>query len=384
VSGRPLRVAILPPAPAHYREPLFNALAADPDLELTVIYQSAGQASWDAAPGFFTTDHAYRARHLASRQRARPGRSPIVWPVGLERALSTGDADVVVAVEYGAASLRALRWCRAHRRAYVIFSDCTPQIDPLLSSPQLALHGMLARHADQLIVVSSAGRERLARFGVTPDRIVVAPQGGDLAPVRAAVARAAREGSTAPAPPPLIVLAAGRLVPDKNFTTLIDAVAAAGRSGARLRLQIAGTGFELSSLQAAAREHGIDVDFLGAVAPAEMGARYARAHVFALVSTFEPFGVVVREAVAAGLPIIASATAGAAGDIARTGENAILVDPTDVDEIAGALSSLADDPQLRARMAAASRLIDGADEGADVRAFTRAIHGAAAVRQIRR
>jgi glycosyltransferase involved in cell wall biosynthesis len=384
VSGRPLRAAILPPAPAPYREPLFTALAADPELDLTVIYQSAGQASWDAPPGFFATDHAYRAQHLASRQRARPGRSPIVWPVGLERALSARDPDVVVAVEYGAASLRALGWCRAHRRAYVIFSDCTPQIDPLLSPLQLALHRVLARHAERMIVVSSAGRERLRRFGVMADRIVLAPQAGDLAPVRAAVDRAAREGTSAPAPPPLVILAAGRLVPDKNFTTLIAAVAAAGRSGARLRLEIAGTGSAQASLQATAQDHGIDVAFLGAVAPAEMGARYARAHVFALVSTFEPFGVVVREAVAAGLPIICSATAGAAGDIARERENAILVDPTDVDQIAGALSALADDPQLRMGMAAASRVIDGDDEGADVRGFTQAIRGAAAARPARR
>jgi hypothetical protein len=170
VRERPLRAAILPPAPAHYREPLFEALAAVPGLQLTVVYQSAGQASWDAAPGFFTTEHRYPARHLSSRQRARPGRSPIVWPVGLERALSTADPDVVVAVEYGAASLRALRWCRTHRRGFVILSDCTPQIDALLSPVQLALHRVLARRASSsarrssaaLICGTSVGSTRIA------------------------------------------------------------------------------------------------------------------------------------------------------------------------------------------------------------------------------
>jgi glycosyltransferase involved in cell wall biosynthesis len=360
VSDRPLRAAILPPAPAHYREPLFEALAAVPGLELTVIYQSAGQASWDAAPGFFTTEHRYPARHLGSRQRARPGRSPIVWPVGLERALSAADPDVVVAVEYGAASLRALRWCRIRRRGFVILSDCTPQI------------------------VSSAGRRRRERFGVAAERIVVAPQAGALEPMRAAAALAAREGPTAPVPPPLVVLSAGRLVPDKNFATLINAVADADPSGKRLALEIAGSGSEAEALRALAAQRGIEVVFHGAVAPAEMAARYARAHVFALVSTFEPFGVVIREAVAAGLPIIASRTAGAAGDIARAGENAILVDPTDTSQISAALLRLADDAALRSRMAAASRAIDAADDGADVRAFTQAIREAAPARRGRR
>jgi glycosyltransferase involved in cell wall biosynthesis len=377
VSDRPLRAAILPPAPAHYREPLFEALAAVPGLELTVIYQSAGQASWDAAPGFFTTEHRYPARHLGSRQRARPGRSPIVWPVGLERALSAADPDVVVAVEYGAASLRALRWCRIRRRGFVILSDCTPQIDAQLSPVQLALHRVLARHAERMIVVSSAGRRRLERFGVAAERIVVAPQAGALEPMRAAAALAAREGPTAPVPPPLVVLSAGRLVPDKNFATLINAVADADPSGKRLALEIAGSGSEAEALRALAAQRGIEVVFHGAVAPAEMAARYARAHVFALVSTFEPFGVVIREAVAAGLAIIASQTAGAAGDVARADENAILVDPTDVAQISAALLRLADDEALRARLGAASRAIDAADDGADVRAFTQAIRGAA-------
>ncbi len=376
MSERPLRAAILPPAPAHYREPLFEALAAVGGLELTVIYQSAGQASWDAAPGFFPTEHPYPSVHLGSRQRARPGRSPIVWPVGLERALTRADPDVVVAVEYGAASLRALAWCRTHRRGFVILSDCTPQIDALLSPVQLALHRVLARHAERMIVVSSAGRERLRRFGVAPERIVLAPQAGDLAPMRAA-ASASGVDVTAPAPPPLIVLSAGRLVPDKNFATLIDAVADADPRGGRLALQIAGTGSEEGALRALAAARGIEVTFHGAVAPAEMAARYARAHAFALVSTFEPFGVVIREAVAAGLPIIAARTAGAAGDVARAGENAILVEPTDVSEISAALMRLADDDALRARMAAASRAIDAADDGADVRGFTEAIRAAA-------
>ena len=49
----------------------------------------------------------------------------------------------------------------------------------------------------------------------------------------------------------------------------------------------------------------------------------------ALVSTYEPFGVTLREGAAAGLPLIASRRAGAVGDVAVEGENAIVVDPGD-------------------------------------------------------
>ena len=88
----------------------------------------------------------------------------MLWPRGLERALRAADPDVVVVSEYGPASLRVLNWCRRHRRAYVIFTECTPAIDSMLPGWQLALHRRLARHADGMIAASSAARAAAARL----------------------------------------------------------------------------------------------------------------------------------------------------------------------------------------------------------------------------
>ena len=211
---------------------------------------------------------------------------------------------------------------------------------------------------------------------MAPERITLAPQQGDLAPIRAA-ARAREAGDRDGR---LVVASAGRLVPDKNFGALIEAAARADPAGERLTLQIAGAGFEEPALRGLAARFGLTVEFLGAVAPAAMGDFYARAGAFALVSTFEPFGVVVREAVAAGLPLICSRRAGAAGDIAVEGRNAILVEPEDVEVIAAALTRLATDAGLRATLAAGSRAIDSEGTGADVAGFAAAAHAAAARR----
>ena len=84
------------------------------------------------------------------------------------------------------------------------------------------------------------------------------------------------------------------------------------------------------------------VRFRGYVPPAELPGFYAQADVAALVSTYEPFGVTMREAAAAGLPLVCSRAAGAAGDVAVEDENALLVNPHDrgqVDQFqAGALT----------------------------------------------
>jgi glycosyltransferase involved in cell wall biosynthesis len=373
----PIRCAIVPPAPAPYREPLFRALHERDDLELRVIYQSAHQPSWDVPSEWFTGEHPYPALNLRSWQRGRPGRTPVVWPRGLERALRSADPDCVVATEYGPASLRAMAWCRRHGRAYVVFSDCTPQINPMLSPTQLRLHRWVARHADGMIAVSSAGRERLLAFGVASERIAVALQSGDLEPVRAAAAAAAvadtpRSGE----PQPLTILSVGRLVPDKNFEALIEAVARAGLSEPA-QLEIAGTGRLEPELRALAERVGVPVRFRGYVPPSEMPGLYAAADVFALVSTYEPFGVSIREAVAAGLPIICSRDAGAAGDIAIAGRNALLIDPHRVQEISGAVQQLASDDGMRRRMATESRAIDAATDHRDVEPYATAVIAAA-------
>lgn len=271
------------------------------------------------------------------------------------------DPDCVVVSEYGPASLRVLAWCRRHRRAYVIFTECTPVIDSMLPGWQLALHRRLARQADGVIATSSAARDRLRSFGVGDERIAVSLQAADVEPFRAVAASLPCERFR--------VISVGRLVPDKNFATLIEAFARVGRG----ELEIVGTGFLEHELKQVAARHGVPVRFRGHVAPTEMPGLYGAADAYALVSTYEPFGVAVREAVAAGLPIVCSRTAGAAGDVAIQGRNALLVDPQDVAAVAGALARLATEPELRTRMGAESRAIDRETAGATVEAFVDAV-----------
>jgi glycosyltransferase involved in cell wall biosynthesis len=259
--------------------------------------------------------------------------------------------------------MRALRWCRRHERAYVIFTECTPQIDAMLPRWQLALHRRLARAADAMITASSAARRRLLAFGVPDDRIHVALQAADVEPFRAAVPARSEAG-------PLRVISVGRLVPDKNFATLIRAAPAGAE------LEIVGTGFLEDELKQLAERQSARVSFRGHVRPEQLPELYAAADVYALISTYEPFGVAVREAAAAGLPIVCSRTAGAAGDVAIEARNAVLVDPADVGAVASALERLISDPELRARMGAESRAIDRETDGVEVEAFEEAVTAA--------
>jgi glycosyltransferase involved in cell wall biosynthesis len=363
-----VRCAVLPPVPVPYREPLFARLAERGQIGLRVLYQSGSQPGWDQRPDWFPSLHPYDSELLRSRQRERSGRTPVLLPRGVGRALTRFDPDCVVSWEYGAATVRALAWCRRRGRPLVIFSELTPATAAAQSPGRLRLHGLLAPRAEGFVAASSAARERLLSLGVAGDRIEVSLQSADVDAFRAAAER--RPG---PSDGRLRVLAVGRLVPDKNVALLVEAFAEAEIADAA-ELELCGSGPLERELRELAERLGLPVRFTGFVPPAALPDRYARADALALVSTFEPFGVAVREGAATGLPIVCSEIAGAAGDFAVEGENALLVDPGNKGAIAAALRTLVREPGLRARLAAGSRAVtERHPPETDVEAFERAV-----------
>src|SRR5205085_12496712 len=99
---------------------------------------------------------------------------------------------------------------------------------------------------------------------------------------------------------------------------------------------------------------GRDVLVLGTVSEADLGAWYRAADAFAFPSVKEGFGLVVLEALAAGLPVVASDIPVFA-EYLEDGRSALLVPPGDAGALGGALDRLAGDPALRRRLAAGGR-----------------------------
>jgi glycosyltransferase involved in cell wall biosynthesis len=362
----PPRVAILPPVPVPYREPLFRSLAERGHVVPHVMYLAARQPGWDQPGSWFSDAEGYRSEILSSWQRARPGRTPITVARGIGKALTQARPDCVVSWEYGPATLRALAWTRRHRVPLVIFSELTPWSDPGLPGLQRRVHRAVAPRAAGFIVASSQGAERLRGMGVPPERVEVALQNADLDAIRPAAS--ARDGG------PVRILSVGRLVEAKNLDGLLRAFSDAGFTEAEAELEVRGIGPMAAELAALADRLGVPAQFPGAATPQELGDVYASAHALALVSTYEPFGVTLREGAAAGLPLIASRRAGAVGDVAVAGENALIVDPDDHAGLVDALRRIVREPELRERLAAGSRAVtERHPPDADVEAWERAI-----------
>jgi glycosyltransferase involved in cell wall biosynthesis len=156
---------------------------------------------------------------------------------------------------------------------------------------------------------------------------------------------------------PLRVLTVGRALPVKGHALLVEAVADATRRGADVRLTIVGDGPELDRLRARARSLGVAdrIEFAGAVGQDRVRDYYAQADVFALPSFAEGLPVVLIEAMAMGLPVVASRITGIP-ELVDEGVSGLLFIPGRADELAAALTAIAGEPPERRRaMGAAGR-----------------------------
>jgi glycosyltransferase involved in cell wall biosynthesis len=96
--------------------------------------------------------------------------------------------------------------------------------------------------------------------------------------------------------------------------------------------------------------------FLGFLNQSQLASVYCAADLFVLPSLFEPFGLVVNEAMLCGLPVAVSDRVGARFDLVRPDENGYVFRAGDVEALATILRDILPDPEKRARMGAAARL----------------------------
>lgn len=153
---------------------------------------------------------------------------------------------------------------------------------------------------------------------------------------------------------PFTFLHVGRLAPEKNVELLLRAFARleAARPAGSVQLVVAGTGPSLPALRRLATP---GVTFLGTLdRERELPNLYAAADAFLFASETETLGLVVLEAMASGIPVIA-APAGGVADHLRDGENGLAFPPGDEDACFDAMRRLLDDASLRARLRIGAR-----------------------------
>jgi glycosyltransferase involved in cell wall biosynthesis len=222
---------------------------------------------------------------------------------------------------------------------------------------QIALGRLTAAVADLVFAPSAATAAELERdYGAAPVAVVPNATGGLATGAGAGRSGQHGWGGEGEDGDTGYLLFVGRLRLRKGVEVLLHALARLAREGVDLRLKVAGDGEHRGAVERTVAELGLgeQVELLGRCDAGRIAALLGGARALAVPSIYEGMPLVVLEAMAAGLPVVASRVAGIP-EVVVDGETGWLVPPEEPAALAAALAALLADPAEAARRGAAGR-----------------------------
>jgi len=336
---------------APYRIPVFNALAARKEVDLHVIFLA--ETDPNLRKWTVYKDEIKFSYEVLPSWRKRFDRYNVLLNRGVGSALSAFAPDVVLCGGYNyVASWQALLWSRMKQIPFLLWSESNVQ-DVRRAHPivEFIKDEFLSR-CSGFVVPGRSAAEYLRAHKIREESIFVAANAVDneffatsaLAARQYAVKRRTELGL-----PERYFLFVGRLVREKGVFELFSAYAKLDKAiREQVGLVLVGDGAERVRLEALAAtiSPGV-VKFAGFAQREQLSFYYALAEVLILPTYSDPWGLVVNEAMACGLPIIISKVAGCAADLVMENWNGLLTLPRDESSLLGAMTKVASQPELR-------------------------------------
>jgi glycosyltransferase involved in cell wall biosynthesis len=294
--------------------------------------------------------------------------SPLEMWRGVRSVLDKVNPDAVAINGYSMADAwSTLAWCKLHRRIAIIMSDSKSDDSPRVASKEW-VKKMILRQFDAALCAGLLSKSYLEELGMQSQKIFLGFDAvdNDYFWKKAEVAR--QNPSSYRALPGLetsdpFFLASSRFVKSKNFDGLLSAYAEyrrrlheANPSKKPWRLVLLGDGAERRALEHQVWSEGIrGVTFPGFRQIEDLPVYYGRAKVFIHPSYQDTWGLVVNEAMAAGLPVIVSKRSGCVADLVSNGQNGFIFSPEDLKTLAELMLLISSDSVDLTAMSLASR-----------------------------
>jgi glycosyltransferase involved in cell wall biosynthesis len=353
------RVVIITEIIAPYRIPVFNALAQHDGIDLHVIFLAENdhtQRQWRVYK-----DEIRFSYQVLRSWRQRVGRHSFLLNWGAKTALQRAAPDFIVCGGYNYfAAWQSMSWARRNGVPFSLWAESTTKDMRGGHAWTEFLKTRFLRGSDSFVVPGKSSAEYLRTYGVPEEMIFTAPNAVDtqLFSQRAAeIRRDAERHRQALGLPARFFLFAGRLVQEKGIFDLLRAYdALAPEKRKEMGLVFVGDGVARSALvKDAATINPGSVQVLGFAHRERLAAYYALADVFVFPTHTDPWGLVVNEAMACGLPVISTDAAGCIADLVEDRWNGRIVPASDVAQLTSAMDELARDAEMRSLMGERSR-----------------------------
>lgn len=339
MTRAPLSIDWICRQPTPYNDVLFSAIAADPELDLTVHFMESSLAShpWTSSLGQGFRRRVYRRR------------------LGLDRELLSNALDasrfLVVGGWHDATGQIAVLLRSLKNLPFALWTDA-PRLGPRAWPKNVLRNGFLRIAFSKASAVMGTGKlalERLESMGCPSTKLVNLPYFIDL--------ERFKPRQISPAPNTLTLVSSGRLQNDlKGHDTAIRAIARASEAHPHIALnyRIAGSGPDKVALRGLADSLGVALELCDWVEPGDMAAFYQSGQVLLHPSHHDPYATAVLEGMACGLAVIGSTATGAVVDRIEHGRSGLAHSAASVEELArqiGRLCALPDDIERMGREA---------------------------------
>ena len=369
MPDRRYRVLAVATHPVQYMTPIFRRMAQHPSLDFRVAYCSLRGAEASHDPEFGANiqwdvpvldGHSWS--HVPNRGSGTESFFGLFNP-GLWKRIRSGNYDAVLCfVGYVRATFWvALAAAKLSKSAFLFGTDTTTLAPrdgrAWKTAVKKILWPRLFRLADQVVVPSSSSRDLIFSLGIPADRVTLTPYcvDNDWWMQRSSqVDRAAVRASWGVSHNDVVILFCAKLQPWKRPADLLQAIAKARLLNAIL--VFAGAGPLRASLEAEAETLGVAsrVRFLGFINQSQLPAVYTSSDLMVLPSEYEPFAVVVNEAMCCSCPVVASDHVGAASDLVAAVAPEFVFRCGDIEALAATLKdALADRSRLQSLARAA-------------------------------
>ncbi len=343
---------------APYRIPVFNALARQDGMDLHVIFLAETDETlrkWR----IYTDEIRFSFEVLAS-WRWRAGKRNLLVSRGLCSALQAANPHAIICGGYNyPASWQSLAWARRNNVRFILWSESNLQDKRTGNLGVEWFKRYFVKFCSAFVVPGKSSFAYLRTLGACEQLIFTAPNAVDNIFFARQADETRAHGITYREKrglPRRFILCATRLVPEKGIFDLLEAYAKLeDELRSEVGLVFAGDGPAGAELvrQAELIRPGT-VSFPGFLQREELAILYALAETLVLPTHSDPWGLVVNEAMACGLPIVVTSVAGCALDLVEDEWNGYVVPPRDPDKLKEAMNSLVRNPDLRQRMSVRS------------------------------
>ena len=356
-------VVILHNIMAPYKFPLFAALAQDEKINLEVLFmsKSAKNRRWSLGEKKL----GFKYRILPKLEFNFFGKDLLTYIISytfpFEFFRNKFDVLILNGWQDFACQVGILL-CKLTGRRYIIWSESTVNEESWRRSLTLPLVKLMVRGADACIAIGTRSREYFEKLGAAPQKIFLAQYTVDVDHFTRESRVGQSEKNAIKAKIGIstskVILYVGQFIERKGLKYLISAYNNLKKEIGDVSLVLVGYGPQKKQLEVQIGQKKIqDVFFKDHVELPEMPKMYAIADVFVLPSYEETWGLVINEAMAAGLPIVTTDKVGASEDLVRDSQNGFVVQARNSRALKLALEKIVTSEALRDKMGRKSREI---------------------------